>query len=128
MIVLDASAAAELLLDTDIGTAVGQRLARETLHAPAHFDAEVVGVVRRSVQRGLLTERDGLIALGDFSRLPIRRWLAAPMIERAYALRSTHTVADALYLVLARALGGPLLTCDERLARSHGHGARIETP
>ncbi len=128
MIVLDASAAAELLLDTVVGAAVARRLANESLHAPAHFDIELVGVIRRSVHRGLLTDRDGLIAMADFMALPVLRWPVAPLIEHAYALRSTHTVADAVYLVLAETLGAPMLTCDERLARSHGHGAAVERP
>jgi predicted nucleic acid-binding protein len=46
--------------------------------------------------------------------------------ERAYQLRSTHTVADGVYVALAEGLLASLITCDRRLAASHGHGAEIE--
>ncbi|MBL7325874.1 VapC toxin family PIN domain ribonuclease, partial [Escherichia coli] len=39
---------------------------------------------------------------------------------------STHTVADGAYVALAEGLGVPLITCDGRLAQSHGHNAEIE--
>jgi predicted nucleic acid-binding protein len=33
---------------------------------------------------------------------------------------------DGAYVALAEALEAPLLTCDEKLSRAHGHDARIE--
>jgi len=33
---------------------------------------------------------------------------------------------DGVYVALAEALAMPLLTCDGRLARAHGHGAKVE--
>ena len=33
---------------------------------------------------------------------------------------------DGAYVALAEALPGPLLTCDEKLSRAHGHRAEIE--
>jgi predicted nucleic acid-binding protein len=36
------------------------------------------------------------------------------------------TAYDGTYVALAEVLEAPLLTCDERLARAHGHQARIE--
>lgn len=126
MIVLDASAAAELLLETSTGARVAQRLRGQSLHVPAHFDAEVVGVIRRAVLRSLVSDRDGLIMLAEFQRLPARRWPLHPLIGRAYELRATHSVADACYVTLAEGLNATLLTCDAKLSRSHGHRAAIE--
>ena len=127
MIVVDASAAAELILETDSGARVARRLRGEQLHAPAHFDVEVVSVIRTAVMRGHLSDREGLVAFGAFRSLPVRRWPVSPLIERSYALRPTHSVADAAYVALAEGLAVPLVTCDGRLARSHGHHAEIET-
>lgn len=126
MIVLDASSAAELVLETQTGAAAAHRLGNEHAHAPAHFDVEVAGVVRRAVLRGLITERDGLNAMQHLIEMNVRRWPLRGLIERAYALRATHTVANGAYVALAEALECPLVTGDERLARSHGHGAAIE--
>jgi predicted nucleic acid-binding protein len=36
------------------------------------------------------------------------------------------TAYDGAYVALAEALDAPLLTCDARLAGSHGHRATIE--
>jgi predicted nucleic acid-binding protein len=41
-------------------------------------------------------------------------------------LRESVTAYDAAYVTLAEALNAPLLTCDGKLARSHGHRAKIE--
>ena len=123
---LDASAAVELLFATLPGAAVAQRLRGETVHAPAYFDVEVVGAVRRAVIRRLISDHEGLVAVVDFQNLPLRRWPTKPFVQRAYQLRHTHTVADGVYVALAEGLGVPLITCDRRLAQSHGHGAEIE--
>jgi predicted nucleic acid-binding protein len=126
VIVLDASAAVELVLATPPGAAVAQRLRGETVHTPAHFDVEVIGAIRRAVVRQLISDHEGLVAVADFQSLPLRRWPTKPFVERAYQLRSTHTVADGVYVALAEGFAAPLITCDGRLAQSHGHAAEIE--
>jgi predicted nucleic acid-binding protein len=47
------------------------------------------------------------------------------LIGEAYALRATHSVADAIYVALAEMLQAPLITCDGRQSRSHGHRADV---
>jgi predicted nucleic acid-binding protein len=126
VIVLDASAAVELVLATRAGAAVARRLRGETVHAPAHFDVEVIGAVRRAVMRSLITDHEGLVVVAEFHSLPIRRWPVKPLVQRAYGLRSTHTVADGVYVALAEGLASPLITCDVRRGQSHGHEAAIE--
>jgi predicted nucleic acid-binding protein len=126
VIVLDASAAAELVLESARGHEVGRRIRDEALHCPAHLDVEVVGVIRRAVIQRLIDERAGVIAFAAFRELPVRRWSIPPLLDRAHALRATHAISDAVYVALAEALNAPLVTCDGRLARSHGHSAAIE--
>jgi predicted nucleic acid-binding protein len=126
VIVMDASAAVELVLATSPGAAVAQRLRSETVHAPARFDVEVIGAVRRAVVRQLISDHEGLVAVANFQSLPFRRWPTKSFVQRAYQLRSTHTVADGIYVALAEGLAAPLITCDGRLAQSPGHGAAIE--
>ena len=123
---LDASAAAELVLATPPGAAVARRLRGAAVHAPAHFDVEVIGAIRRAVVRRLISDHEGLVAVADFRCLPLRRWPTKPFVQRAYQLRRTHTIADAMYVALAEGLAAPLITCDGRLAQSHGHDAEIE--
>ncbi|MGH3851096.1 MAG: type II toxin-antitoxin system VapC family toxin [Pseudonocardiaceae bacterium] len=123
---MNASAAVELALATPPGGAVARRLRGETVHAPAHFDVEVIGAIRRAVMRQLISDHEGLVAVADFQVLSLRRWPTKAFIQRAFQLRSTHTVADGVYVALAEGLAAPLITCDGRLAQSHGHEAEIE--
>ncbi len=56
------------------------------------------------------------------------RWAASgPLRRRTFALRAALSAYDAAYVALAEALDCPLVTRDERLARSAGHSALIES-
>ena len=48
------------------------------------------------------------------------------MLQRAYELRATVTVYDAVYVALAEALDCPLLTADARLARAPGPRCQVQ--
>ena len=126
MIVLDASATVELVLDTAVGADVAHRLRGERIAAPAHLDLEVAATIRRLVRRSHMSDRDGVIAVDDYRRLRTRRHPIRRLLDRAYELRATHTVSDGLYIALAEELVVPLVTTDGPLSRSHGHGAVVE--
>ncbi len=128
MIVADASAVLELLLGTDAAPRVAARLldASETLHAPHLLDVEVTQVLRRYAISGGLDARRGERALADLLDLPLRRHPHTVLLRRAWELRRSISAYDAVYVALAEALGAPLVTRDARLARAHGHRARVE--
>lgn len=128
MIVLDASAALELLLGTARGAAFGERLVRqgERLCAPHLLDVEVVHVLRRYERAGELTGRRAQAAVSDLADLPIVRYPHVPLLARIWELRANLTGYDAAYLALAEVLDLPLVTCDARLASAPGHRARVE--
>jgi len=128
MIVLDASAAVELVLRLPLAEAVGARLADpdEAVHAPHLLGVEVAQVVRRYVQHGELRPERGAEALVDLADLDVVRHPHEPLLAAMWRLRSNLTAYDAAYVTLAEALGAPLLTLDARLARSPGHAAVIE--
>ena len=100
MIVLDASAAIELLLNTPLGERVGNRLAGAgtTLHAPHLLDVEVLHVVRRLRAGGTLGERRARQALTDLADLPVVRYSHQDLVGRAWAMRATLTAYDAMYV------------------------------
>lgn len=128
MIVLDASAAVELLLRLPMGEAVGARLADpdQAVHAPHLLSVEVAQVVRRYVQRGELRPERGAQALVDLADLDIEHHPHEPLLPAMWRLRSNLTAYDAAYVALAEALDAPLLTLDARLAGSPGHAAVID--
>lgn len=128
MIVLDASAAVEWLLQTSTGARVAHRIlsSRETLHAPHLLDVEVTQVFRRQVAHGAITASRAEEALQDLLDLRLRRHPHGFFLRRIWELRDNLTAYDALYVALAETLHAPLLTCDGKLAFAPGHHARIE--
>lgn len=128
MIVVDASAVLELLLRTDKGIKVQERVldSGESLHAPQLIDIEVTQTLRRLVNLQEITAVRGKQALDDHVALNIKRSEHKDLLERVWTLRDSVTAYDAAYVVLAEILDAPLITCDSKLARSHGHKARIE--
>jgi predicted nucleic acid-binding protein len=128
VIVLDASAVVELLLDTVTGRRVAMLIedAALGLHAPHLLDVEVVSVLRRFVRDGSLDEEEAQAAIGDLLALDLERHSHEALLERAWDLRANVTTYDAVYVALAEALDATLLTCDRRLARAPGAKTRIE--
>ncbi len=126
MIVLDASAAIELLLRTPAGEDVARRIARAELAAPHLIDVEVAQVARRYERARSLTGSRARQLLSDLLDLELTRYPHDVLLPRAWQLRANLTVYDAVYVTLAEALGGALLTCDARVARAPGHRARVE--
>ncbi len=56
----------------------------------------------------------------DLVSLPIVRFPTAPLMIRAYELRSNVTPYDATYVALAEGLACPLVSADRRLAKAPG--------
>lgn len=130
MIVLDASALVELVLDTEAGRRVAARIDRidESLHAPHLLTVEVAQVLRRLAATGELTETRSAEALQDATDLDVEHYEHELLIARAWDLRDNLTMYDAVYVALAELLDAPLVTFDERLASAPGHRARIDIP
>ncbi|MGH8285789.1 MAG: type II toxin-antitoxin system VapC family toxin [Steroidobacteraceae bacterium] len=128
MIVIDASALLELLLGTDRAERIGTRALayRERLHAPHLLDIEITQALRRLVQLKDITPARAEQALDDLAGFILVRYAHRGLLPRIWQLRESLTAYDGAYVALAEALEAPLLTCDAKLGRSHGHAARIE--
>lgn len=128
MTVVDASAMVEMLLGTVVGGSCRERLLRdgEDLCAPHLMDVEVAQVLRRFAMMREITPDRGAEALADLEDLSVTRYPHGPLLGRAWDLRGSASVYDAVYLALAEALEAPLVTCDERIARVHGHRVPVE--
>ena len=126
-IVLDASAAVQALVPTDIGSArLLARLQGLTCHAPHLVDAEVGSVLRRGVRQGAVKASIAAGALRALDSLITNRYPHGVVAAGAWALRDNLTYYDALYAALAARLGYPLLTADARLARAPGLPCAVE--
>lgn len=128
MIVVDASAMVEFLLQTDIGARVERRLfhGATILNAPHLLDVEVAQVLRRLVRAGEVAAARAAGALTDLAELDLHRHPHVHLLRRVWALRRNVTAYDAVYLGLAEALDAPLVTCDGPLGATSAHHARIE--
>ena len=128
MIVVDASAITEFLLQTPLGMRVEARLftVGEELHAPHLLDVEVVQALRRLVRTGDVLPVRAEEALGDLAALAIRRHSHFDLLDSAWELRDNLTAYDAMYIALAEATDAVLVTCDARLSTAPGHAAQID--
>jgi len=128
VIVIDASAALEVLLRTALAPIIEPRLLdpRQTVHAPHLIDLEIAQVLRRYCAAGDLTDQRARQALADFVDLPVTRYPHEPFLARIWELRRNLTAYDAAYIALAEALHAPLVTCDHALASAPGHRATVK--
>lgn len=128
MIVLDASALLEFLLQTPLGIRVEARLFRDEheFHSPHLIDVEVTQGLRRLVRAGEVSPDRALHAIADLADFDLHRHSHVDLLTRVWKLRQNVTAYDAMYVALAEALDARLVTCDTPLAKTPGHRARIE--
>jgi len=127
MLIVDASCLYEVVADGVVAEAVRGALVADPDQAAPHLvDAEVLGLIRRDYLRGALDRTAAHQAVEDLRSWPGERYGHQRLLGRAWELRAVVRSWDALYVALAEALGGSLLTLDGRLARSPGLRCRVE--
>jgi len=128
MIVLDASAALELLLRAGDHPGLVNRVLEsgETIAAPHILDLEVAQVLRRFLIAGELTAARAREAIEDHLALGIARYPHDGLLERIWQLRANCTAYDAAYIALAEAIDAAVITCDRRLAAVPGIRTTVE--
>ena len=128
MIVLDASAAVDWLLQTSAGQRIENRIYahNESLHTPHLLDLEVTQVLRRLVREGALSAHRANEAIRDLLDLRITRYPHFVLLPGIWQRRHNFSAYDAAYVVLAEKLGATLVTRDGRLASASGHAVIVE--
>ena len=128
MIVLDASAMVDWLLQTPAGQRIEQRIyaRNETLHSVHLLDVEFTQVLRRLVRERTLIPKRADEAMEDLMALRITRYAPVLLLSRIWQLRNNMTVYDAAYVALAEELKAPLITRDQKIAAAPGHAAAVE--
>jgi predicted nucleic acid-binding protein len=128
MIVLDASAAIDWLLQTPAGQRIEQRIyaRNDTLHTVHLLDVEFAQVLRRLVREGTLAPRRAEEAIEDLVALRIARYAPMLLLNRIWQLRQNLSAYDAAYVALSEELSAPLITRDQKIAAAPGHRAAVE--
>jgi predicted nucleic acid-binding protein len=126
LIVLDASATVELILQRPDAHRIAARLAAEVaVHVPEHFHIEVLSALRRRALQGLMSERRAAEALDDLHAMRVERHAVLDTVADIWDLRHRLTAYDAAYLAVARRLDAPLLTLDAGLAAVASEEGRL---
>ncbi|TMA67040.1 MAG: type II toxin-antitoxin system VapC family toxin [Deltaproteobacteria bacterium] len=124
ILVVDASAAVEYLLQTTVGLRVAGILEGMKIAAPELLDAEVLSVLRREVLAGRSGERRAGEAVADLRDWGLERVAHRSLLEEAWSVRGT--ASDALYVALARLRRAALITADGPLSRLPGIGVTVQ--
>lgn len=120
----DASVFVEVLLRTPTGHTLAPRLARAELIAPELLDADVTAAIRRAVLRDLIDHDHAREALSILADWPIHRVSNRHLTVSTIRWWPNVTAYDAMYVAVAAATGGTLLTADGPLSRA----PRLEVP
>lgn len=117
MIVIDASALAEILAQSAVGAALERRLSGIP-HAPHLIDIEVTNCIRGRLIGGLCSEEEAARVVEQMTHLPLVRHPHTSLLPAVWLNRHNLTAYDAVYLELARSLGASLMTLDDGLAKT----------
>jgi len=127
MLIVDASCLTEVVLGGPNAETIRARLAADADQAAPHIvDVEVFGVIHREHLRGRLDRTEATQAVEDLATWPGERFGHRLLLGRAWQLRDSVRGWDAMYVALAEALDGTLLTADRRLAAAAGPTCAIE--
>lgn len=125
MIVVDASAIVDTLLELPPKPELDELLSLEDVHAPALLDYEVASALRGVVLAGRLDQADVEQTIRKFEQFAIERHPPLGSLISILDLRSNFTSYDAAYLVLARSLDAPLLTTDSKMLEARKLGVEV---
>lgn len=123
--VVDASALLDAMLPGTRQDATLAALQGHDLYAPALIDLEVLSTLWRLARLEQITADEADRGVADLRNAPIHRVPIEPFTSEAWLLRQSLRIADAFYVVVARALKASLVTSDARLSRAPKLGVTV---
>lgn len=116
-------------MNTSAGQALRKKLPVPAVEwVPEIYFAEVGATLRRAELTERISAERASVALDRLLAAPTRRVQVKPLVSEAWTLRHNITLTDALYVVLARHLGAPLVTADLNLANAPGLDMAVVVP
>ena len=115
--VVDASVAIKWFIpEIHSEAALQARQSRHRLHVPAFMTLELGNVIAKKIRRGELTRENGKNILKELRHLPLQRHADDRLFPAAYALAldTQQSLYDCLYLALAEAVDGRMITADRK--------------
>lgn len=117
-LVLDASAAVNALVPSELRAATRRQLEGADVCAPTLIDTDVLSALALLERGGAISSIEADHAVAAWQRFPVTRFPGDAMLGEIWSLRHSVRISDAHYVALARALAAPLLTADRRLTRA----------
>jgi predicted nucleic acid-binding protein len=128
-VVVDSSVLVAALVDSGPnGTWAEKVIDGHALYAPELVRVETTNILRRLERAKEITTPEANASHDDLMQLEIELFSFDPFSDRIWELRHTVTSYDAWYVAVAEALGVPLATLDERLAKANGPRCEFLTP
>ena len=114
--IVDASVGVEIVRKTPLGQRAIQLL-DDNLHAPDIFLADVCHVLKRMTVLKQITSRDVKISAALVGQMPLTFLTVSNYQSQLWDEATKISSYDAHYVVLAKSLGQPIITLDEKLMR-----------
>lgn len=94
------------------------------LHVPVFLTLELGSVIAKKIRRGELNRENGKTILKELRHLPLQRHADERLFPAAYelALNTQQSLYDCLYLALAEAVDGLMITADRKFYKALAGG------
>lgn len=122
--IIDASVGVEIVRKTPLGQRAIQLL-DDNLHAPDIFLAEVFHVLKRMTALKQITSRDAKISAAMVSQMPLTFLTVSHHQAQLWDVATKISSYDAHYVILAKSLGQPIITLDQKLMRRKDLGVEF---
>lgn len=95
-------------------------LLNASLHVPAFFHLEIGNVLSKRIRRNELTPEEGEAILKELQRIPLQKHSNERLMKPAFtlAIQTRRSLYDCLYLALAEAIDGQVVTADRKFCSS----------